>query len=235
MNFENLSKEQKQYIVLGVLTVAILVVLGGMGLKNSLSAGGSSEEELEILTRNIQQANERLGQKNTVDLNFATTRQQVQRYLQYDLPARKRNRLVYPPAERAGLKIVSTEEVSEMGRRSGRGETTLESYALNVSATGSYASVIDFIQIVTEEFPLARVLSVDIKPGRGSVTQHDVHITIQWLCNFDSIIEDLGLEELLFPEMLTGEVSATNQNVQTVPLPVTEIEQNVSEEETNNE
>ncbi|MBN2685403.1 MAG: hypothetical protein JXR40_09005 [Pontiellaceae bacterium] len=202
IDFSQLNKEQKQYIFLGVITLAIFVWLGVLGSKEALSSMKSIDEALADENIKIESAEHRLARQPQVNRDYLPTMQQAVKYLIQDIPDKNRltemQTIIYSLEKGTGLSVINIKEIQLVqGGNAGRGTLSLNSYALQINAKGSYESVLQFVEAIYKEFPLARVVQVNIKSQAQEPEQHSVEIQIQWLCDFSSFLEKWeGLDAL---------------------------------------
>ena len=194
MSLKDLTKEQKQYIVLGVLAFVILIVLLVFGIRFSLSSIGDAKKELGELTDKIQNADRTLGQRNKVSSDFQKSMQMIKQYLDNAPPDRNQyswaTEVVYSAARKVGLEIDTIDEISGPATKTPKKGDIIrfESYALRISSHGSYESVKRFIESIKADYPLVRFSGVDINVSK-SPELHNVQMWMQWPLNLGFIAE----------------------------------------------
>lgn len=217
INFSQLTKEQKQYVFLGVVVLAIFVWLGVLGAKEVLSSMTSIDTELAEVDGKLKDALRKEAEYKQVSQDYLPTVQQTMKYLVQDLP--DRNRLteiqtkIYLLEKGTEFSVVDIKEIelAPLGGSAGRGVLTLNSYALQINAKGSYESVLQFLAALYKEFPLVRVVCVNIKSQPQDPEQHLVEIQVQWLCDFSSFFEKWeGLDALSMSQDAESEAPLTD-------------------------
>ena len=191
MSLSDLTKEQKQYVVLGLLVVVILGFFAISGIKQSLQTMDDTKAQLEQITSEVHRSESTLSGQNHVNAEYAETVKQLEQYLSQDLPERNRytwaSKVIYPIAYETQLTIETIEEVSApRNRKNTPNSISLESYSIRINATGSYDSVREFVRKVYEQHPLSRVAGLDISKGL-TPESHRVQIQIQWLCKLNEL------------------------------------------------
>ena len=220
MNLNDLTKEQKQYIVLGVLAISILLVLGGVAIKNSLASITAAKTELEQLSLNLENAKNTLMRQKRMNQEYEPSKQQILKYLTKELPKRNRyieaDNIICSIAKENQLRA-TTKPTPLQQENASPSTSAMECYALRIDAQGSYDSVRSFVQAIHSEFPLARISKIDISAGR-SETEHKVLIQIQWLCSIDSITKDWNdLDSAENTTDLPPETRLVDQKMETEP------------------
>lgn len=216
IDFSQLTKEQKQYMFLGVITLAIFIWLGVLGSKEALSSMTSIHEELAEVEGKLQNALRKQAREKQVNHDYLPTMQQTVKYLVQDIPDRNRlaeiQTAIYVLEKGTELTVVDIKEMQRVsGGSAGRGALTLNSYALQISAKASYVGVLQFVAALYKEFPLVRVVYVNIKSQAQDPEQHLVEIQVQWLCDFSSFLEKWeGLDALSASQDQESEAALTD-------------------------
>ncbi|NLX24606.1 MAG: hypothetical protein GXY61_01405 [Lentisphaerae bacterium] len=194
INFSQLTKEQKQYVFLGVVALAIFVWLGVLGAKEVLSSMTSIDTELAEVDGKLKDGLRKEAEYKQVSQDYLPTVQQTMKYLVQDIP--NRNRLteiqtkIYLLEKNTELTVFDIKEIPlAPGGSAGGGAITLNSYALQISAKASYVGVLQFVAALYKEFPLVRVVYLNIRSQTQEPEQHLVEIQVQWLCDFHSFLE----------------------------------------------
>ncbi len=193
MSLNDMSKEQKQYIVLGVLAAVILIVLLVFGVRFSLSSIADARGELAVLVDKIETADRTLANRTEVSEDFKRTTETLKEQLKNAPPERNyyswATEVIYSQARQIGLEIESIEEIAgKQKKRANQGEDTfrLEAYALRINARGGYNNVKWFLRGMKEGYPLVRFTGVEIAGG-DDPESHKVQIWLQWPFNLDAI------------------------------------------------
>jgi hypothetical protein len=195
MSLKELTKEQKQYVVLGLLSVAILVILMALGIRLSMATISTAREELDDLTAKIERANKALSRSKKTSADYVETIGVLQKYLANAPPERNyyswATEVIYSKARLADLEIDSIDEITLSDQRSsapdGDGPViSFESYALRIMGHGGYESTKYFISLLKQDYPLVRFSGVEISSGQNPEA-HDVQLFMQWPFNFGEI------------------------------------------------
>jgi hypothetical protein len=196
MNLKDLTKEQKQYVALGAIVTAALLVLIIFGIKVSLSSIGLAKAELDEITRKIENADRSLSRHEQTKKDFVDTSAELSAFLEKMPPERNyyswATEIIYAKARLSGLEIDAIDEQTEVRMVDPGAEKantiTLESYTLRIMARGGYGHVKYFLEQLEEDYPLIRVIGLDVSTG-SDFDIHDVQLFIQWPFNLNSITE----------------------------------------------
>ena len=193
MNIADLSKEQKQYVVIGGIVVVVLVALI-VFVSSSLSSTKDARLELADLTGKIDNADRALAKRDQEKTEFSETSAKLKVHIKNFPPNRNyyswATEIVYDTARLAGLEVdaINEQTSAKKSKKAGKGATKLESYSLRITARGGFGNIKDFLGQIEESQPLARVTGVDISAG-SNPDIHDVQLFIQWPFNLSAIIE----------------------------------------------
>ncbi len=195
MSLNTLTKEQKQYMVLGALVAVILLIVVVIGIRLSLSSVREAKAELTELEGKIDAADRTLSRRNVVSDDFQATMLELKEQIKNAPPERNyyswATEVVYSQARMSGLEVDSIDEIPSIQNKSpdetGE-ELKLESYALRVSAHGGYNNVKAFIKSMKESYPLVRFAGLDMASG-ASRDKHSVQLWLQWPFNLGKISE----------------------------------------------
>ncbi len=195
MSFSDLKKEQKQYLILGVIAVVAVVVLIVFGIKVSLSSISEARLELGDLVGKIDTAEKSLSKTHREEAEFRSTIAELTTHLENIPPERNyyswATETIYAEAQKADFEIDAINE---------RGITTpdsvsmeqdkvkLESYSLRITAHGRYENVKRFLKGIASNHPLVRVTGIEINTG-SEPDVHNVQLFIEWPFNLGYIAE----------------------------------------------
>jgi hypothetical protein len=202
MNFTsltNLTKDQRQYLVLGGVVAIILIVLIVFGVKVSLSSIGEAKLETSDLTSKIEGAERLLDKRDSTKKEFAETSDELRKYLKNIPPERNyyswATEIIYATARLAELEIDAIDEQTGVSMDDTKGkdgnEIKLEAYSLRITAHGGFNHFKNFLERIEEDQPLVRVTGIDISTG-AKFDVHDVQLFIQWPFNLGYITDTWG-------------------------------------------
>jgi hypothetical protein len=194
MSLKNLTKEQKQYVALGALAAAIVVILMVLGIRFSMATISEAKEELDDLTAKISNANQSLSRSRRTSEDYVETVAMLRKYLTNAPPERNyyswATQVIYSKARIAGFEVDSIDEIPmPQQQRSGLEDTSaisFDSYSLRIAAHGGYENTKYFMNLLQQDYPLVRFSGIEISSGQ-SPDGHDVHLFIQWPFNFGEI------------------------------------------------
>lgn len=195
MNLSDLTKEQKKYLALGVIAAAALVILIAFGIKVSLSSIRSARSELSALNAKIGSAEKAVVKSRNQHEELNTSIETLKGYLANIPPDRNyyswATEVIYNEARTVQCEIDVIDEmtVAAMEAESAvKDKVEMESYALRITARGSYESVKQLLRHLTENHPLLRVTGIEISTGI-SPEIHDVQLLIEWPFNMGYLAE----------------------------------------------
>jgi hypothetical protein len=228
MNIKDLSKEQKQYVALGSLSAAILVILMAVGIRFSMTTISVAKEELSGLTDKIDRANKALSRNKRTSGEYVETITVLKKYLENVPPERNyyswATEIIYSKARLAELEIDSIDEItiSQQGRSgpdTDAAAISFESYSLRIMGHGGYENTKYFINLLKEDYPLVRFSGVEISSGQNPEA-HNVQLFIQWPFSFGEITRNwdtLASKQMKIAESNDSHEVASPQEVEPAP------------------
>jgi len=192
MDFSNLSKQQKDRLVLMVMGGVLFLAGIGYGVKSGFSISTRVEDENKILEKKIIRA-EGVGGKQRRLLKKAQEISAELKIYATEAPPEKNyyswaSELLYALAKKVSFKI---DRIEKQGSTSvvmkGKGKKSQKdalkiSTSLKIVAHGEYETCLNFLKMMEKEYPLARVVSIEINLGEN-IEIHNVDIVIQWPSN----------------------------------------------------
>lgn len=195
MSLKDLNKEQKQYLILGVIVAIVLAVLIVFGIKISLSSISKAREEVQALTEKIESAEKSVTRNQKDSAEFRSTIDELTGYIATIPPDRNyyswATETVYSIARLVRFDIDAIDEVSIAAAKkdtANQGTVKLESYSLRIAAHGGYENIKRFLHQIAMDHPLVRVTGVEISTG-SQADVHDVQLFIEWPFNMGYIAE----------------------------------------------
>ncbi|MDF7809118.1 hypothetical protein P4E94_16855, partial [Pontiellaceae bacterium B12219] len=185
MDLSNLTKEQKQYIVLGGLVVVGLVAGLIFGLGKLMSSVTEDKMELEDLSAKVSRAERTLSGYSKIVENFEQTIMDLEGYLDNVPPDQNyyswATEIIYAKGRRVGLEIESVDEIGMSGAKINdpNNPVYFEAYSLRITARGGYQQLKNFLQDVERNHPLVRFTGLEIGRGRQSEV-HVIQLVAQW-------------------------------------------------------
>lgn len=185
MNFSDLTDEQKKYILIGVVGVALIGVVIGYGLKFSGNVIKTSTAELDDLTQKITSAQRAFSKQEKNNSDLMRIVKSLDLNLD-DLPPDQNyyswvTGLVTDEARLVGLEI---DTIDKHGKKVIEGNlkdktVKLTPFSVRIIARGGYNELIDFVRQIETKHPLVWVTSVDISTGRKPDV-HEIKLIAQW-------------------------------------------------------
>lgn len=195
MNLLDLSKEQKQRLVLGAIAFIAIAVLIVFGIKVSLSSISEARLELHGLTEKIETAEQAVSKSQHDAAAFSSTTEQLRAHLANIPPDRNyyswATEIIYKEARSIQFEIDAIDEIrsaAPIKNPKAKDDVVLESYSLRITAHGGYESVKGFLERMAGNHPLVRVTGIEISTG-AQPDVHDVQLFIEWPFNMGHITE----------------------------------------------
>lgn len=187
MSFSYLSKEQKQYVVLGVIGALVIIVLVALGIRVSLSTISEAKKDLSDLATKIELTNLSLVKHARVSHDFSETMATLQNHIENAPPEKNyyswATEAIYSTARKSGLEIEAIEELkiapTTTDKKDKGDEITMESYSLRITAHGGFNDARKFLQGIEENHHLVRVTGLEISSGPRPES-HNVQLYMQW-------------------------------------------------------
>ena len=194
MNLKDLSKEQKQYLILGAVVIVAVVGAIVVGVKFSLSSIGEARVELLDLTGKIERADRSLKNNQRDESALFETISELKVYLEKIPPDQNyyswATEVIYGNAREASLEIDAINEsgtISKGQSKKAKNEVSVESYSLRIIAHGGYESIKQFLLDIRKKHPLVRITGLEISTGSSSEI-HDVQLFVQWPFKLDHMV-----------------------------------------------
>jgi len=196
MSLLDLKKEQKQYLILGVIVAVALAILIVFGVKISLSSISEAKLELSDLSGKIETAEKSLSKTHRDEAEFRSTIAELTVHLANIPPDRNyyswATETIYAEARKADFDIDAIDEIIGIVALADdsmeQDKVRLESYSLRITAHGGYENVKRFLKRIADNHPLVRVTGIEISKGY-SPDIHDVQLFIEWPFNLGHITE----------------------------------------------
>ena len=195
MSLSDLTKEQKQYVILGVIVAAAVIVLIVFGVKISLASITEAQNELDDLTKKIESADRSLSKKAEVLAEFDASSGELRAIIESIPPERNyyswASEIIYAKARLAGLEINAIDEQTDAAgalKDASDKKVNLESYSLRITSHGGFENVVRFLEQIEKDYPLVRTTNIDISTG-SEPDSHDVQLFIQWPFNLSSVTD----------------------------------------------
>ncbi|VGO14951.1 Cytadherence high molecular weight protein 3 [Pontiella desulfatans] len=194
MSLSNLSKQQQQYIVLGLIVLAALGWGIFKGIEFSLASVADAKLELAELAQRIEQADAMLARGGNIGGEFEASVEDLKSRIDRTPPTQNyyswATEVIYSCGRSSGLEIDSIEEVKRAKSKDDAEKegTRFESYALRITAHGSFEKTKDFLRVIEQDHPLAQFSGLEISKG-ANPDSHDIQLFIQWPFEFTEIVQ----------------------------------------------
>ena len=191
MDLSNLSKQQKDRLLLMVMGGVLLVGGIGYGLKSAFAISASVESKNEILESKISRAERMVRMQNRLLKDTQEISAELKTYIKEAPPEKNyyswASELLYALAKKTAFKIDRIEKQGESAKS--KADVLKISSSLKIVAQGEYETCLNFLKTMEKEYPLVRVVSININSGRN-VEIHNVNIVIQWPSNLAYLLRE---------------------------------------------
>ncbi|VGO20074.1 hypothetical protein [Pontiella sulfatireligans] len=182
MSLADLTKEQKQYALIGLLVAAALIALIGFGIRLSLKSISAAKLELQNLVGKIENADRALAHEDIAQ-ELESSIEALKGFM-VKLPPNRNyyswaSEVIYSIAREASLDIDAIDEVGLHNSLDAEEGIKLESYSLRITARGGYENSKQFLRLVEEQHPFARFTGIEINKG-ASPEMHEIQLFLQW-------------------------------------------------------
>jgi hypothetical protein len=187
VNFKDLTREQKQYLILGGVVGLAVLGLIVVGIRFNLTSIQTAVAEIAELEEKIESADRNLAKRDAVSERYFNTKYSLQKNLRQAPPEKNyyswATEIIYAMSRKTGLEIDVIDEISFAAslddEKKGKKGIELESYSLRITAHGNFAEAKKFIQGMENDYPLVRFFGLDISVG-NTPEDHDVQLYVQW-------------------------------------------------------
>jgi hypothetical protein len=225
MNLSTLTKEQKQYMMLGAIVLAGLVILVVFGIRVSLSSISKARLELLELTGKIESAEKSVARSDRSNPEFSASIETLQACLA-DVPPDRNyyswaTEIIYRESRLVGFEIDAVDEIIVPAPAEDKQEKSgveLESYALRITAHGGYENVKQFLNRFAVNHPLVRVTGIEISKSTQPDV-HDVQLFIEWPFNLGYITESWQSTRAFSKQAAPEQTSTAGKKMPTPPPP----------------
>lgn len=187
MNIQQLNKEQKQLIVLGVLVAIVVLYVGfRFGLGPLLSGGEGRGARLEEIKAKVEEADRLLRKKRENLEAYRATRQEIHAIAEKMIPPSD-NPLAWATerisriARRVGIDIESISEISTPLPAGGKEKTfAFQPYAVRISASAGYDQLLAMLQEIQKSDPYVTIDGLTISGRSLTPEMHEIRVIIEW-------------------------------------------------------
>jgi hypothetical protein len=192
MSLSDLSKEQKQYVVVGAVA-AVLLVFIIVGIRSGLSSVASAKAELQELREKIGKAERSLSRKQAEADELGASSVTLKDIVA-GMPPEKNyyswaTEIIYAVARSAALDVDAIDESNVRPSSDKAGGIRLETYSLRITAHGGYGSIKRFVHEMDEQHPLVRFSGLEVSAG-SDPEEHEVQFHIQWPASLGDLNQD---------------------------------------------
>ena len=234
MSLSNLTKDQKKYIVIGLIGGIVVVVFAVIGIQFSLSSIAAAKLELADLTTKIENADTALAKRDQAKDEYDQTVTRLKDHFA-GLPPEKNyyswaTGIIYSTGRNSGLEIESVDEVINSSKDKVEDvPIKLSSYTVRITAHGSYEQVKLFLQNLGENHPLVRISGIEIGIG-PNLSSHNVQVYVQWPFSLDAITQvwdevaskqrKIAIREIEKPAPERKTAQQSNETIEKETMPV---------------
>ena len=201
MDLSNLSKQEKDRLLLMVMGGVLLVGGIGYGFQSVFAISTRVESKNEKLENKISRAERMIRTQNRLLKNAREISAELKTYIKEAPPEKNyyswASKLLYALAKKTAFEIKDVIDIggsSSSPKTKGKGKKVKADVLkigsnLKIVAHGEYETCLNFLKTMEKEYPLVRVVSIDIKPGEN-VEVHKVNIVIQWPSNLAYLLRE---------------------------------------------
>ncbi len=202
MNWKAMTKEQKQYVVLGVIVAGTAIyALFNFVLKPMLSGSGSTgKNSLTEMEAKLEEADQLVRQRIMLSDQYEATQKKLDEARREFLPASDNplswvTRQIYRAARAAQVEVESVEEQAQLGVNwtDKQMVRSFQPYSVRIQFKSSYFSLVDIVHELESANPYLAISSIAISPLQESVNRHQMQLLIEW----PSVINPETFEALL--------------------------------------
>lgn len=184
MKWETLSKEQKQYVVLGGLVAAALVYVLYTVLSSVLapSEKENGKVDLEKLEAEVDAAERMLKKERAIMQEYEQSLAYLEEVRPYFPTEDNRyswvTELIYTQGRNIGIEV---ESISELGRQEIPGTVPpFSRYAVQLNLRCRYDRLIEFVKHFETDNPMLRVTQLTIANNEKDPVNHSVKMVMEW-------------------------------------------------------
>lgn len=189
MNLSNLSKEQKQYIFLGLmLSIGVIFALYRFVLTPFIDKWGDSQDGLASMQLELKTARMAIQNRSQIEHKLQESASNMIYATEHYLPpmgttlawATER---IYRRARLAGVEIEAVDELgsTRLPTVAGAEDTRMfKPYSVRVTTTCGYYQVQELIRQLSENNPLLLITDLQVVGRSATPEEHAVSLTLQW-------------------------------------------------------
>ena len=185
LKWQDLSKEQKQYVLLGGIVLAAVLYLVFMLASGGLTDSPGAAREVvnvEDLRRRVQEAETSIRRERFLRAQYDEMKEELQNDILPYLP-NEDNRYAWVTQQvysRARALNIEVRSIDELARRGEEHAGAYGLYSVQLNLLCGYQGMIDFLNRFVQENPLMRISRVNIIPRNESPLKHTVTIVMEW-------------------------------------------------------
>ena len=190
IDLKNLTKEQKQYIGLGLIAVAAILYGVSLVVGKVVGADKTSKSELDELTQKIEQAESALNNEAKLYQDLEQAEKELDEFLrlmpEYGNEYIWATEQVYALINGSGINLKSVDKLAvaapkkKAGQKKNGSDPSIGSYAVRLVATGGYTQLCQLLEKISQENPLMSVQQIDLSGNASSPERHNLKIDLSW-------------------------------------------------------
>lgn len=201
IDLKNLTKEQQQYIVLGLIAVAAIFYGASLVVGKVMGADKTSKSALDELTHKIERAQSMLSNEAKFHQDMEKMERELDGFLclmpEYDNEYIWATEQVYALIRGSGINLKSVDKLvipapkkKRDGEKKSADEVLIGSYAVRIVATGGYTQLKQFLKKIGGENPLISIQQLEMSGSASSPGVHNLKIDLYW----PKLIENEGVK-----------------------------------------
>lgn len=186
MDLKNLTKEQKQLVILGVIVLAAIIylsmsLLGGKGKEQKEDGEVNPEATLSELRDKIANVRLQLADKTQIREQMKRMDAELEEYSRHLPDSTDRYAWAYENilsySSRAGVEI---DTIEKLEHELTKDKSRLDRYSIRMSFFCGYNRVVKLLRLMEEDNPLLKIRSFTLKNRPDHPMEHAVEIVIAW-------------------------------------------------------
>lgn len=189
MNWETMSKEQKQKIILAVIVgLSALFAVYQFVITPWIQGRGQARQELEELRTKVETAQSLIRKEQQITQQLIDASNLMARAHRDYIPAADNalswvTKVLYSSARSVGVDIESVSEVDVGAQgfiQKDQAARAFKPYSVRVVFQSSYAQLVRLLHTIEKSNPYLCVTGISIYGQPGNVERHQVNIVVEW-------------------------------------------------------
>ncbi|MFH0878763.1 MAG: hypothetical protein V2A34_03535 [Lentisphaerota bacterium] len=195
MNWQEMSKERKQVLILaGIVAAGVLFVLVQYGLRPLFNSKKKATDELESLKAQLLKADNIIGRDSLIRTELTKSSAELNRAMEQcivprDNPLSWVTEKIYRGAREVGIDIESVAEVSSaLSSRDKQKQTdrVFAVYSVRIITQCGYAQIVQLVEALEKSNPYLCISGISIAAQDRMVEKHAISLIVDWPMKMDT-------------------------------------------------